>query len=699
MVICKSTSTKIFTTAILAFACIFPASAQSEVVLATDSVVTREIEEIVVNADGQIETAEKVVLLPKTLEKKHASNAFDLLSVMQTPDLDVNPQSKSISTHYGGQVVVLINGVEAMPEDVATLNSKNISNIEYIRTPSGKYAGKAGLINFVTVKLEYGGNVYLSANEGFAYKMGDYIAFSDFTKNDWTFSLTASADWARNHNHTEGHEEFTFAGGSQLTREMTSLSSESKSNSQLFRFRLQHTSENHRLNTYVSFTRQASPKTNVATGIAYDGRYEGTTERHTSADSKDMAPYLNVNWTLWLPKDQTLDVSAGASVGRNKYNSSYGETGQTDITSAVSEDNNYAVGNVRYYKWLSNGMALSASADHTHNYYKDSYAGTAASEQKLQTEVTTGMLQLSGSVEKYYYYISAGVSNTAVSLNDEDYNYCVPIAFYGGNLAFNAKNSLSLNGLFTHTLFSPTDKNSVTLPTSFFEAEKGNPDIAPLKALCNTLSYNGQYGKHMLSLSFSSNIYFDNILHVYSADDATIFDTRSNDGTFYGNMLTATYAIKAFRDKLRLSLTGLEEYNIIRGDTYDMERNVLRAKASVTYLTGDWTFRINYNTPYKALDIREPYTVRTEALYELIVGWHHGDFAAEAFVHNPFSRYDEQHVTMDYGCYARDTRSFSESGGRNVNLKLTYTFGYGKKKEMGDVETERRVNSAIMRGR
>lgn len=690
---------KIFTTAFLATASLIAASAQSEVVLATDSVVTREIEEIVVNADGQIETAEKVVLLPKALEKKHASNAFDLLSVMQTPDLAVDPQSRSISTHYGGQVVVLINGVEALPEDVATLNSKNISNIEYVRTPSGKYAGKAGLVNFVTIKLEYGGNVYVSANEGFAYKMGDYIAFTDFTKNDWTFSLTASADWERNHNYTEGHEAFTFADGTSLTRDLTSKSALSKSNNQSYRFRLQHIGENHRLNTYVSFTRQASPKADVATEIAYAGGYEGSTERRTSADSKDLAPFVYANYTLWLPKDQTLDISAIGSVGRNKYNSTYGETGQADITSAVTEDNNYVVGNARYYKWLSNGMTLSASVDHTHNYYKDSYSGTAASEQRLQTEVSTAVLQLSASAEKYYYYVSAGVSNTAVSLNDEDYNYCVPIAFYGGNLAFNEKNSVSLNGLFTHTLFSPTDKNSVTLPTSFFEAEKGNPDLSPLKALGNTLSYNGQYGKSMLSLSYSSNIYFDNILHVYSADDATIYDTRSNDGTFYGNMLTATYTFKACKDKLRLSLTGLEEYNIIRGDTYDMERNVLRAKASVTYLTGDWMFRVNYNTPHKALDIREPYTVRTEALYELIVGWNRGCWGVEAFVHNPFDRYDERHVTMDYGCYARDTRSFNESKGRNVNLKVTYTFGYGKKKEMGDVEIERRVNSAIMRGR
>ena len=104
----------------------------------TDSIRTEMLPEIVVNADGQIETAEKTVLLPTMIEKKHSANGFDLLSVMQTAELDVSPRSRSITTHSGREVVLCINGVEVLPEDVATLRSKNIRSIEYIRTPSGK---------------------------------------------------------------------------------------------------------------------------------------------------------------------------------------------------------------------------------------------------------------------------------------------------------------------------------------------------------------------------------------------------------------------------------------------------------------------------------------------------------------------------------------------------------------------------------
>ena len=664
---------------------------------AADSIRTESLPEIVVNADGQMETAEKAVLLPTMLEKKHAANGFDLLSVMQTTELEVSPRTRNITTHGGGEVVMLINGMEALPEDVATLRAKNIRSIEYVRTPSGKYVGKAGIVNFITVKMEYGGNVYLSATEGLAYKMGDYLAFTDFTKKGLTLSLTATGDWAHDHSYTDGHEDYTFADRSTLTRDFTSLSSLRKHNNAALRLKLTSTGENHRLNTYVSMTRQAVPSAEAVTNVRYTGRHDGTTERLTSSDSRGLAPTLYANYTRWLPKDQTLDVTASASFGHHEYNSLYDETAQPTLTSDVTEDNNSIHGSACYYKSWRSGRMLSASLTHDHNRYKDVYAGTSAGDQRLTTDVTMGVVQLSGSTQKYYYYVSAGVSNSAVSLNSAHYNYCVPVAFYGGNYVLTPKHSLSLNGFFTHTLFDPSNKNGMTVPTSFFGAVKGNPDLAPVKAQGNTLSYNGQFGKSKLSASYNGYIYFDNTLHQYTADNQTIFDTRINDGNFYGNMFIATYAYSAFADKLRLSLTAFEEYNVLRGDEYSTSKHIFRVMASATYLTGDWMLKMNYRSPYTSLDIREPYLIHRRPVYELLVGWNHKDWAVEMLVRNPFSRYDRQHITMDYGCYSRDTWKHSEADGRNINLTLTYSFGYGKRQERGSTEIDKHIDSAIMK--
>ncbi|MDO4671496.1 MAG: hypothetical protein Q4A76_01080, partial [Porphyromonadaceae bacterium] len=156
-----------------------------------------------------------------------------------------------------------------MPEDVASLSAKNIRTIEYIKTPSGKYAGKAGLVNFITVKMDYAGNVYLSANNGLAYKMGEYLAFADFSKKRYTFSLTATGDWHRDHSYREGNDMFVFSDKSVLKRNYRDDNPLEKNNGQAMRLRLTSIGNSYRLNTYVDFTRQATPDCNTIENISY----------------------------------------------------------------------------------------------------------------------------------------------------------------------------------------------------------------------------------------------------------------------------------------------------------------------------------------------------------------------------------------------------------------------------------------------
>lgn len=662
----------------------------------TDSTKTEKLPEVVITAEGQIEMSNKTLLTPTQLEKKHSANGFNLLYLMQTPELEVSPRTRSITTHNRGEVVLCINGMEALPEDVASLSSKNIRIIEYIRTPSGKYAGKAGLVNFVTVKMNCGGNVYLSANEGFAYKSMEHLAFADFNKKRYTLSITATGDWYRDHSYTEGNDMFFFSDESVLERNYKDESQFKKNNNQAVRLRLSSTGNSYRLNTYVNFTRQTEPTSNTIQNISYTESY-GTTKRTVSSNSQSIAPSAYANYTLWLPKEQAFDITASASMGHNKYHSLYAETEQDPLSSKVTEDNFVLNGNARYSKTWKNSLTLTGALSNDYKHYTDNYDGTTMGKQQLTSNVTVGLLQLSKYSEKYYYYVSAGLSNTAVSLNSVHNNYCMPVAFYGGNYAINNKHSLSLNGLFTHTLFEPSEKNSMVVPTSFFETTCGNPDIAPMKVLGNTLSYNGQIGKSRFSLSYDSNIYFDNIVHQYTANTNTIFDTRINGGTFYGNMFTVSCTYILLNDHLRLNATAIEECNTLKGSAYDLSHNGFRIKGGLVYLAGEWMFSFDYLTPYKSLDIRQPWLIQRHPTYEWKANWTHKALTIEALVRNPFSRYDRQHITMNYGCYNRNSQEFNEVAGRNINLTLAYSFSYGKKSERGEIEVNKNIDSAIMK--
>lgn len=651
----------------------------------------------VVKGNSRIEKAEKSVLIPTALEKKHSVNGFDLLSVMQIPELDVSSDSKSISTVTGGEVVVCIDGMEVLQEEMKTLLSKNIQKIEYVRSPSGKYAGKAGLINIITKPKYFGGNVYVSAKQGFVYKNGDYTAYTDFNKNRWSFSLTASGDWSRYSSYTEGNEHFTFLDGKGLSRNTTNQSSLYRDNNQAIRLKVTSAGDNYKFNSYISLNRQEQPGNEVIQNTYYTGFIESQAEKTKHSSGRNLSPSLYASYSVNLPHSQSLGITGAASFGKNRYSSLYNEDNQS-ISSVVNEDNYGISADAMYTKSFRNNMRLAATLSHDHMTYKDVYSGSSVGTQRLSTDVSQGLLEFSHSGTKYYYYVSAGLANSHIVLNGKAYNYCNPVAFYGGNYAFNSNHSLNLNGYFVHTLFDPSNKNSMTVPVSFFESVQGNPDAEPLKAFGNIISYNGQIGNFTLNASFNGYMYFDNMVHKYYADNDIIYNTTVNDGTFYGNMLTATLTYGAFSNTLRLSATAIEEYNMVRGDIYDLSKNILRARLSAAYLLKGWRFKFNYHTPYKAINIRGPYYVTKKPVYELQVGWTHKSWDIEALVRNPFSRYCKEHITMDYGCYNQNTWTFSEPNGCNVALKLTYSFSYGKKTKRGDITVEKSTKNAILKG-
>lgn len=683
---------KLLFSALIIFIFSLASSAQSQ-----DTLQVKNLPEVIVNSGNQIETSRKVILRPTEMERKHATNGFELIDVMNTSELEINTRLHNITTKSGGSVVICINGMEVSDEEVALLRAKNVQSIEYVRTPGGKYAGKAGVLNFITIQYKYGGNVYFSAEEGFAYKQGNYLGYLDYTRKGVTLSFTTSIDWNHEHSYNEGTDKYVFSDGNTLERNYTSMSSLCKTNNQGGKLKLTSIGSKHRLNIYASFVRQAVPKSISISNTEYNGMFIGRTTKNVTTQNRNISPSVFANYTLWLPKEQMLDFTGSFSYGHNKYSSLYDETTQSSIATNSHENNHAMTGKVQYFKTLRNNYTLTAVASHEHNYYKDTYNGNWGDGQKLITDATIAMLQVGKNSEKYYYYLSTGISNTAVSLNTNHYNYCHPIAFYGGNCIINNHNSLSLNGLYTHTLFDPSNKNNMVMRKSFFEVVKGNPNLKTLRVLNNTLSYNGQFGNSRISVSYNNSIYFDNICHVYTAERQVIYDTKVNEGNLYGNMLTASYVYNAFNNKLRLNLTGIGEHNALKGKHYNISKNILRAHLTATCLIGELRIKATYKTPYTALFVSEPYLAHRKPQYELSVNWKHKNLSVEGMVRNPFRRYDVSHISMDYGCYNQNSWSYSESNGRCVNLKLTYNFGYGKKTERGEINIDKSINNALLK--
>ena len=231
----------------------FAAFAQSEDKIVTqvtstqrDSVMTVTLPEIIVKAKERIETADKVILMPTASLRKHATNALDLTGLMGIAGLVVSPQEKSVVTHTGAEVVLCINGVVARAQDVAMLQAQDVVKMEYLRAPSGKWAGKAAVLNYIV--RNSGGNVYLSADGGFIYQRGEYVAALDYTRGKTKLRLAAMSKWDRDHSYVEESGLYTFTNGYQLTRYYNPDHALTRHHSEDVRFELTNKGDTHRFN-------------------------------------------------------------------------------------------------------------------------------------------------------------------------------------------------------------------------------------------------------------------------------------------------------------------------------------------------------------------------------------------------------------------------------------------------------------------
>lgn len=661
-----------------------------------DSLHNIKLPEVIAIAENQIEKPTHTVFIPTSVDKGHSTNAFDLIINMNISGLDISLGEKEIFNNVGQKIVLCINGIEVSKDEISSLRSKDIQSIEFQRNATGKYHGRGGVLNFRTVQYKYGGNVYLSLMESFLYNHGEYLASVDYTRDKSRLALTYSNNWDIVNNKQIIKNQYSFINENILNEKSEGSPLENKNLVNILNLRYSNTGDNYRFSVLGAIS-DDSPYSKELENSSYSGLFKHISIVHNTSDSYNKAISAQTEYTLWLPNEQILDITALSIIGKNNYRFAYKETEQQDLLSEAQENNMKLSGTLQYFNTLKNGMNLSSVLNYYYTRYNNNYQGSISEKQKLQNHILSARFGVSNSTSNLYYYFTAGISNTYTRLNVNSYNYFNPTCFYGINYNPNSNMSVLLNGFYTHTFFDLSYKNTVSLPISFFKVMKGNPDIKPIKVFSNTMEYNYHKNKTSLTASYMCYIYFDNILYIYEADNSHIYKSVSNDGNFYGNMLTVSLGQKMWNDKINISLKCIEEYNIIQGKLYNIQRNVIRGKFKIDYILRNVRMGVEASTPYKALDIREPFYIKNRMSISLHTSWTWRDLKIEAWINNLFDKYAITERYMKYTCFNMNIKEYNMKNGRSLGIKLVYNFGYGKKVKRQNNTIDNFVNSVIMK--
>lgn len=654
------------------------------------------LDEIVVTADSQIETPKKVILRPTKLEKKHSTNGYSLLENMNLPDFNVNTSAHSVFTSSGRSVTLLINGVEIQPDELATLAASEIVQIDYQRNPGGKYVGSGAVINFLTVEYDYGGNVYISADEGLARQYGEYIGMANYKRKAVTLTFTGSGKWGNESRLDSSSNTYKLNDG-VLDQSVTPVENRTRTNSQYLNFKFAHATENHSFDIALSLTRSATPKKLVADNVDYSGFYDFKSTAVRTSKETGLSPALKLHYNLYMPGGQIFMANANIRHGHTDFRSRYSENNIAEINNNTLENNVLACVTLGYFKSFTNGLSLGVSVDEYYNHYHDSYSGSFDGKQTLTNNHAMAMFHIDHTLPSgLSYYASAGLTDLYSTIGDHNDNQFTPKVFYGMTYAIGQRHSVSVTGNYVHSIYNPSYKNDALIQTSFFEATLGNPDLQQLKAFQNLISYNGRAGRFGFSFTYDFLKYFGNTSNRYFADNNIMYHQLVNDGNFHYHKLTLGLSANLLDNRLKFK--GNTTYSINRFDsTYrPAKSNDWRTDFTASYMFGDWQAKATYALPYRVLGI-EGTKVRNPAQYGIALNWQRGNWATEFCIENFLDRRMSTRTNADYGPYRSISRSLSDLKGRNISLTLTYILPYGKKTEKERVQTESTVNSAILR--
>lgn len=660
-----------------------------------DSIST-SLDEVVVTADTQIETAQKFILRPTKLEKKHSTNGYELLENMNLPDFNVNASAKSVSTLAGRDVRILVNGVEVDSDELATLAASEIVRIDCQRNPGGRYVGSGAVMNFITAQYDYGGNVYLSAEEGFARQYGNYIGMLNYKKNALTLSLTANGKWDRSSQLNNADNVIVLNDGA-LNQSVAPVEGKTRTNSQYVNFKLAHAKENHSFDVSLALTRSATPGNFSLDNVYYTGLYDFSSETDRQSCERSLSPVLKMHYNLFLPGGHTIMANANVRHGHTNYRSNYVETHVDDIQNNTKENSLLASATLGYFKSFDSGLSLGLTVDEFYNYYHDTYSGSFNGKQILKNNHTMAVLHLDHNLPLgLSYYLSAGITDLYSTIGDHTDNQSAPMAFYGVTYAINQKHSISITGNYLHSIYNPSYKNDAVIRTSFFEATMGNPDLEQLNAYQNIVNYNGHVGLFDLSFTYDFLKYINNTSNRYFAEDNIMYHQLVNDGNFSYNKLIFGLSANLIDGKLRLKGNARFGMNRFDSEYRPAKSNDWRAEFSASYMFGDWQVKGVYALPYNVLGI-DGDKVHNPAQYGVSLNWQRGRWAADCCIENFLHRHMTTRTNADYGVYRSVSESLSDLKGRNISVTVTYTLPYGKKTDRDHIETESRINSAILR--
>lgn len=656
----------------------------------------KELGEVVVKSSYLTREGDHILAIPTKEQRKHAVTGYDLLSNLMIPGVSVERSTGSVTTP-NGVATLYIDGREVDFREVQSLRPKDVSRVEYFDVPTGKYAKDAYAINIIMKPLNNGGYTQLDASQNVGYLYGDYNLISKFVTGTKSFNLWAGYSLENPKSSMDENETFIFPDY-QMNRLQHYNNADNRQTEEYVQ-----ASISNRGRKYIWMLRGG-----MAWNASKNGVNNGMTEYWKTAAAIKNGSILDINTRnkSYRPSvyfyglhtfsnTKSLDYVFDGYYSRNDYDRLYNDD-HVSFRSLVKEDYYYIKANANYSMAFSHRNRLTFSLYEFMRISDSEYIGTSAYNQNLHSSETILFADYSQRLGSFFFDINPGLSFLTYRLEGmKSINHLTPRLQARATYRIDKVQQLQFMFALGNTYPRINTINNVEQQIDPIIILKGNPNMDNSILLNPRLSHTLNLNKFALQTGVSYFYQNHSIISDYYIRDGHLISTFRDDCIYHRPSADMSITYKP-SGSLNMKVSGQWIEHLVRGGAEHRNLSAFSGTAMINYYVRDFSFGASIASPARDL-IDSQISRKTFWRYQLSTMWNHGNWAIEANANNLFMMKNNIVDELSASYYSFKQIDQSRSYNQYANLKIVYSFDYGKKTSKSPDYKHQNSESAILK--
>lgn len=656
----------------------------------TDSIgKSLSLDEVVVTASNIFRVDNHLLIYPSKQQREHADNGYAVLKNLMIPGLVVNSRTNAVEA-MGMQASLYINGQECDSKEIRMIRPRDIEKIEYHDIPTGKYAKDKIAINFILKQYRYGGYFQIDGLQTIGYNHGDYNIAGSISKGYTIYSLFAGVDYEKINEGSNiwGIEQYYFPENN-IYRETTSRKNDNGHNGYA-QFRIQNQHGNRYFVGKLSLVSNSTPKANTV-GTLQENEILSSFE--TNVEQNSISPKLDLNGNIPLSKTENFSFGLHGKYFYNTYKRCYIELPFESKNKEMEKAADFQLSAI--YDWHNNTSSFSAELYHYHNIWDAQYAGSYSLWQHLWQCESLGFVTYNYSFTKKISLQSRiGLSWLQYRLHgNEKFSQLSPRVNL--NIQYRLATGMLLYSFnYVNSNHGMNVINSASIDINPYMKETGNPFLKKSHDINSYIYYSSKFKKIGFSVMGQYKFNHNPVLNDFYIDDSKLIKTYTNEGDIhYISIITAlTYPFNnniVFSGDIRYNHTLIDSKQHIHN-------NDLTGNLSMNMYIGKFSMSPYVNFNKRVLNQTSLAIKKIPVNYGVNYSYNKGNLFAEIQIESPFSKRKEHNV-FNMPLYAFEFYSVNARESQYCNIKVTYSFDFGRKTNKIKKNIDNNINSSLLR--